>query len=88
MKKLLYIIAVFTVSMCITTFARVVTSKNNKDYEKELNSQFATREEVMTWAKEMQRWFDFESEKNLLYMVASRSELHGYKSEAFYEELK
>ena len=77
-------------------FAAVVSGKNNREYSKEQLSQFATKDEVNDWAKEMQFWFDNGARIELMLKVASYSEVHGYVSDSWdrqgvldeYERLK
>ncbi len=62
-------------------FAAVVSGNNNKEYSKEQMSQFATKDEVNEWAKDIQFWFDNGARIELSLKVASYSEVHGYISE-------
>lgn len=81
MRKYLAVILIISL-MSTQAFGAVV--RGGSSYEREQNTQWATKEEVMAWAKEIQRWFDKDADEELLYKVASRSELHGYRSENFY----
>lgn len=62
-------------------FAAVVSGNNNKEYSREQLSQFATKDEVNEWAKDMQFWFDNGARIELMLKVASYSEVHGFISE-------
>ena len=62
-------------------FAAVVSGNNNKEYSREQLSQFATKDEVNEWAKDMQFWLDNGARIELMLKVASYSEVHGFISE-------
>ena len=80
------IIVVLIITLIINqvSFAAVV-SNTSKDYQKEMNTEWVTKEEWDAWVKEMQYWFDTGADRELLLKVASRSEAHGYFSKKFYK---
>lgn len=75
---------IIALSLNQMTYAKLV-SGSGKNYEKEQNQEWVTSAEFNAWAKEMQEWFDKKADEELLLKVASRSELHGYRSEKFYK---
>lgn len=80
MRKILLIILISSI-LVNNTFAAVVSGRNNTEYKKEQLNQFATKDEVYGWAKEMQFWFDNGARIELMLKVASYSEVHGFVSE-------
>lgn len=95
MKKILLTILICSL-LVNNTFAAVVSGRNNTEYKKEQLNQFATKDEVYEWAKDMQFWFDNGARIELILKVASNSEVHGYVSDSWnrqkvldeYERLK
>ena len=80
MKKVILIFLICSL-LSNNTLAAVVSGNNNKEYSKEQLSQFATKDEVNEWAKDMQFWFDNGARIELMLKVASYSEVHGFISE-------
>lgn len=79
MKNIIFVILIC--SLLINNALAAVVSGNNKEYSKEQLSQFATKDEVNEWAKDMQFWFDNGARIELMLKVASYSEVHGFISE-------
>ena len=79
MKNIIFVILIC--SLLINNAFAAVVSGNNKEYSKEQLNQFATKDEVNDWAKEMQFWFDNGARIELMLKVASYSEVHGFISE-------
>ena len=71
---------ILIVSMVFNANAAVVT-RNGVGYSKEENSQYVTKDEFYKWSSEFQKLLDHDLDANLVYKIASRSELHGYVSE-------
>lgn len=71
-------ILIISLLLNLTSYGAVV--KDDSRYQQELKNQFVTRAEVEAWQKKMQKWFDFDSHKELMKKVASRSNAHGYYS--------
>lgn len=80
MKKIILTILICSL-LVNSTFAAVISGNNNKEYSREQVSQFATKDEVNEWAKDMQFWFDNGARIELMLKVASYSEIHGFVSE-------
>lgn len=80
MKNVIFVILICSL-LINSTFAAVVSGNNNKEYSREQLSQFATKDEVNEWAKDMQFWFDNGARIELMLKVASYSEVHGFISE-------
>lgn len=79
MKKRIATILIVSLILSIKTYSAVKIG--DVGYQKEIKEQFVTRKEVNDWAKQMQKWFDFDSKKELMKKVASRSNAHGFYSE-------
>ena len=77
-KSILSLILIVT--LAFNTNAAVVT-RNGAGYAKEENSQYVTKDEFYKWSSEFQKLLDHDLDANLVYKIASRSELHGYVSD-------
>ena len=78
-KRILVACLLFTIIFSVPVFAKII-NKNSKQYKNAQNSQLVTRAEFEKWAKEIHHILTFELDRELIYKIASRSEVHGYVS--------